>query len=105
MMVGSGKDIRGAEGGRRREIKKKDPRSGNTHQPVDTRIFHEHLVKATYGGEEDDRVHVIEERNPGSCTESKKNYSFVSPTHPHTHNSGGPENEGGFFFRHDKTTL
>ena len=37
--------------------------------------------------------------------DQKKNYTFVSPTHPHTHNSGSPENEGGFFFRHDKTTL
>lgn len=56
-----GKKIRSIEGGAK--IKK------GTHQAIDARILHEHLVEAAYGGEEDDRVHIIKERHPGGCSD------------------------------------
>lgn len=42
-------------------------KGGWTHQPVDGVILDKDLVEAADRRKEDDRVHVVEERHPGSC--------------------------------------
>lgn len=49
--------------------------TGNAYETVDVRVFREYLVEARNRSKEDYSVHVIEERNPGSC--QKNNISAI----------------------------
>jgi len=43
---------------------------GSTHESINTRIFGKNLIETRDGSEEDDGIHVIEKRDPGSCQKS-----------------------------------